>query len=89
MNSKIKISKLINLFESRVLFKKNEDLKKDKEVVLAAIKQNGHALNYAHDGNLKRIFRHVDSSVEAFEPEEIGVESLLREIKSINLNSLS
>ena len=41
------------------------------------------------DGNLKRVFKHVESTVEAFEPEEIGVESLLREIKSLSLNSLS
>ena len=41
------------------------------------------------EGNLKRVFRHLESTVEAFEPEEIGIESLLREIKSISLNSLS
>ncbi len=41
------------------------------------------------EGNLKRIFKHIESTVEAFEPEEIGVESLLREIKNINLNSLT
>jgi len=35
------------------------------------------------------VFKHVESTVEAFEPEEIGVESLLREIKSLSLNSLS
>lgn len=40
------------------------------------------------DGSLRRKFQHVESSVEAFEPEEIGVESLLREIKNISLNSL-
>jgi hypothetical protein len=31
---------------------------------------------------------HIPSSVEATEPEEIGVEALLREIKDISLNSL-
>ena len=41
------------------------------------------------DGNLKKVFKHIESSVEAFEPEEIGVESLLREIKNVRLNSLS
>jgi len=40
------------------------------------------------DGSLVWRFLHVESSVEAFEPEEIGVESLLREIKNISLNSL-
>ena len=34
-------------------------------------------------------FFHIDSKVEATEPEEIGVEHLLREIKEISLNSLS
>jgi len=41
------------------------------------------------DGSLRKVFRHIESTVEAFEPEEIGVESLLREIKSISLNSLA
>ena len=41
------------------------------------------------DGSLRKVFKHVESTVEAFEPEEIGVESLLREIKNISLNSLS
>lgn len=41
------------------------------------------------DGSIRKVFRHVESTVEAFEPEEIGVESLLREIKSISLNSLA
>lgn len=40
------------------------------------------------DGSLRKVFTHLESSVEAFEPEEIGVESLLREIKSLSLNSL-
>lgn len=33
-------------------------------------------------------FLHVDSSIEAFEAEEVGVEHLLREIKDMKLNSL-
>ena len=41
------------------------------------------------DGSLRKVFKHVESTVEAFEPEEIGVESLLREIKNISLNSLA
>lgn len=33
-------------------------------------------------------FFHIESSVAAYEPEEIGVEHLLREIKDISLNSI-
>ena len=40
------------------------------------------------DGQLIQQFCHVDSSIEAFEAEEVGVEHLLREIKDIRLNSL-
>ena len=32
---------------------------------------------------------HVPSSVEAFEPEEVGVEQLLRDIKDVTISSLS
>ena len=41
------------------------------------------------EGNVINNFVHLPSSVEAFEPEEVGVEHLLREIKDISLNSLS
>jgi len=40
-------------------------------------------------GSIHKQFFHIESKVEAFEPEEIGVEHLLREIKEISLNSLS
>jgi len=40
-------------------------------------------------GEIIKNFIHLPSTVEAFEPEEIGVEHLLREIKDISLNSLS
>lgn len=32
---------------------------------------------------------HLQSSVEAFEPEEIGVEHLLREIRDVSVNTLT
>jgi 26S proteasome regulatory subunit N8 len=41
------------------------------------------------EGNIIKSFVHIHSTVQAFEPEEIGVEHLLREIKEISLNSLS
>ena len=40
-------------------------------------------------GSIMKSFFHIESKVEAHEPEEIGVEHLLREIKEISLNSLS
>ena len=39
-------------------------------------------------GSVYKSFYHIESRVEAAEPEEIGVEHLLREIKEIPLNSL-
>jgi hypothetical protein len=39
-------------------------------------------------GSIYKSFFHIESKVEATEPEEIGVEHLLREIKEIPLNSL-
>ena len=41
------------------------------------------------EGNIIKNFVHIPSTVEAFEPEEVGVEHLLREIKDISLDSLS
>ena len=41
------------------------------------------------EGAIIKKFIHIPSTVEAFEPEEIGVEHLLREIKDISLNSLT
>ena len=35
------------------------------------------------------MFRHVPSSVEAFEAEQVGVEHLLREIKDVTTGDLS
>lgn len=43
----------------------------------------------SNEGNVVKNFVHIPSSVEAFEPEEVGVEHLLREIKDISLDSLS
>ena len=40
------------------------------------------------EGSVIKSFFHIESSVEAYEPEEIGVEHLLREIKDIALNSI-
>lgn len=40
------------------------------------------------EGNMIKNFVHIPSTVEAFEPEEVGVEHLLREIKDISLDSL-
>ncbi len=42
----------------------------------------------AKTGSIYKSFFHIESKVEATEPEEIGVEHLLREIKEIPLNSL-
>ncbi|XP_031505890.1 uncharacterized protein LOC116268325 [Nymphaea colorata] len=42
----------------------------------------------AKTGSIYKSFFHIESRVEATEPEEIGVEHLLREIKEIPLNSL-
>ena len=39
-------------------------------------------------GSIYKSFFHIESTVVATEPEEIGVEHLLREIKEIPLNSL-
>ena len=36
------------------------------------------------EGNIIKNFVHIPSTVEAFEPEEVGVEHLLREIKDIS-----
>ena len=41
------------------------------------------------EGAIIKKFIHIPSTVEAFEPEEIGVEHLLREIKDVSLNSLT
>lgn len=41
------------------------------------------------DGNIKRHFVHVPSSIGATEPEEIAVEHLLRDIKDASQGSLS
>lgn len=41
------------------------------------------------NGSVVNNFVHIPSTVEAFEPEEVGVEHLLREIKDISLDSLS
>ncbi|EGR34795.1 26S proteasome protein, macropain, putative [Ichthyophthirius multifiliis] len=40
-------------------------------------------------GEIIKRFVHLASTVEAFEPEEIGVEHLLREIRDISVNSLT
>lgn len=42
----------------------------------------------SREGNIYKSFFHIESRVEAYEPEEIGVEHLLREIKDISLNSI-
>jgi len=39
-------------------------------------------------GFLERNFRNLTCFVSAFEPEEVGVEHLVREIKDLNMNSL-
>jgi 26S proteasome regulatory subunit N8 len=41
------------------------------------------------DGTQATRFMHIPSSVEAFEPEEVGVEHLLREIKDVTTGELS
>ena len=40
------------------------------------------------EGNAVKYFLSIPSSVKAYEPEEIGVEHLLREIKEIPLNTI-
>lgn len=39
-------------------------------------------------GFLERNFKNITCSVTAFEPEEVGVEHLVREIKDLNMDSL-
>lgn len=39
-------------------------------------------------GLVVRVFKNIPCSVDAFEPEEVGVEHLLRQIKDLNMNSL-
>jgi len=41
------------------------------------------------EGNIIRSFVHIPSTVQAFEPEEIGVEQLLRDIKDVTISTLS
>jgi len=41
------------------------------------------------DGTIVRTFEHIPSTVQAFEPEEIGVEQLLRDIKDVTVSTLS
>lgn len=41
------------------------------------------------DGTIIRTFEHIPSTVQAFEPEEIGVEQLLRDIKDATISTLS
>ena len=41
------------------------------------------------DGTQADRFIHIPSTVEAFEPEEVGVEHLLREIKDVTTGELS
>lgn len=41
------------------------------------------------DGSIVRTFVHIPSTVQAFEPEEIGVEQLLRDIKDVTISTLS
>lgn len=43
----------------------------------------------SRDGTLVRSFVHVPSTVQAFEPEEIGVEQLLRDIKDVTISTLT
>ena len=43
----------------------------------------------SQNGVIVKNFQHVPSSVEAFEPEEVGVEHLLREIRDVNMSTLS
>lgn len=40
-------------------------------------------------GEIVSKFVHLPSTVEAFEPEEIGVEHLLREIRDVSVNTLT
>eukprot|EP01017_Pseudomicrothorax_dubius_P042529 TRINITY_DN6954_c0_g1_i5.p1 TRINITY_DN6954_c0_g1~~TRINITY_DN6954_c0_g1_i5.p1 ORF type:complete len:273 (+),score=105.31 TRINITY_DN6954_c0_g1_i5:103-819(+) len=40
------------------------------------------------DGTIVRNFLHLPSTVRAFEPEEIGVEQLLRELRDVNMTTL-
>ena len=41
------------------------------------------------EGTIVKNFVHVPSAVEAFEPEEIGVEQLLRDIKDVTVSNLT
>jgi len=41
------------------------------------------------EGNIIKNFVHVQSSVQAFEAEEVGVEQLLRDLKDVTISSLS
>ncbi|KAL4497934.1 hypothetical protein ABPG72_014791 [Tetrahymena utriculariae] len=41
------------------------------------------------NGEIIQTFVHLPSTVEAFEPEEIGVEHLLREIRDVSVNTLT
>lgn len=41
------------------------------------------------DGSIVKTFVHIPSTVQAFEPEEIGVEQLLRDIKDVTISTLS
>jgi 26S proteasome regulatory subunit N8 len=41
------------------------------------------------DGSIIRNFAHIPSTVRAFEPEEIGVEQLLRELKEVSMTTLT
>lgn len=41
------------------------------------------------EGTIIKTFVHVPSTVQAFEPEEIGVEQLLRDIKDVTVSTLS
>lgn len=41
------------------------------------------------EGTIIKNFVHIPSSVEAFEPEEVGVEQLLRDIKDVTVSSLT
>jgi 26S proteasome regulatory subunit N8 len=41
------------------------------------------------NGVIAKQFMHIPTTIEAFEAEEVGVEHLLREIKDINVNTVS
>jgi 26S proteasome regulatory subunit N8 len=48
-----------------------------------------YAVEYVdNEGYIQRSFKSIACKVEAFEPEEVGVEHLIRELKDLNMDSL-